>query len=63
MGTIMAFIAIYLMPILCIVFINKSVELVKQIKRGDEQTANLTAWVAITFTLIVYTLVWISIVD
>jgi len=56
----MAFVAVYLMPILCIVFIMKSVELAKQIKRGIENTANITVWVTVSFTLIVYSFVWIS---
>ena len=56
----MAFVAVYLMPILCIVFIMKSVELAKQIKRGNENTANITVWVTVSFTLIVYSFVWIS---
>jgi len=60
MGVLMASVAVYLMPILCIVFIMKSVELAKQIKRGNENTANLTVWVTVSFTLIMYSLVWIS---
>ena len=60
MGSLMAFVAIYLMPILCIVFIMKSIELAKQIKRGNENTANITIWITVSFTLIVYSFVWIS---
>ncbi|MFD1739427.1 hypothetical protein ACFSCX_23380 [Bacillus salitolerans] len=61
MGSLMAFVGVYLMPILCIIFIVKGVELAKQIKRDNENTANLTAWVAISFTLIVYSFVWLGI--
>lgn len=61
MGSIMVFVGVYLMPILCIIFIVKGVELAKQIKRGNENTANLTVWVSITFTLIVYSFVWLGV--
>jgi hypothetical protein len=57
---IIGFIGIYLLPLICILFVVKSVDLAKQIKKGDLNTANNTAWVAITFTIIVYTLVTFS---
>jgi hypothetical protein len=60
---IIAFIGVYLMPLICILFVVKSVDLVKQIKNGDSDTAKNTAWVAITFTIIIYTLVtfaWVN---
>ncbi|CAH0294745.1 hypothetical protein CW306_26985 [Bacillus sp. BA3] len=58
MELLMLFIAIYLTPILCIVFIVASVGLAKKIKRDKEDTAIHTFWVTISFTLIVYSLVW-----
>ncbi len=60
---IIGFIGVYLMPLICILFIVRSVDLAKQIKKGDTDTAKNTTWVAITFTIIIYTLVtlaWIN---
>ncbi|MFD2444111.1 hypothetical protein ACFSO7_08965 [Bacillus sp. CGMCC 1.16607] len=57
---IIGFIGIYLLPLICIIFVVKSVDLAKQIKNGDTNTENNTTWVAITFTIIVYTLVTFS---
>ncbi|NIK12610.1 hypothetical protein [Alkalibacillus almallahensis] len=51
---LMQMVAIYLMPILCIAFVLNTVFLAEKIKNGDEDKDRNTVWVAITFTLIVY---------
>ncbi|MBM7569943.1 hypothetical protein [Aquibacillus albus] len=49
------------MPILCIVLVLNSVGLALKIKDGDENIAGNTAWITITFTLIMYSLVSVMI--
>ncbi|MCL7749584.1 hypothetical protein [Halalkalibacter alkaliphilus] len=58
---IMQWIALYFMPFLCIAFVLSSVNLAKKIKNGDEDTGSNTAWVTVTFTLIIYSLVSVMI--
>lgn len=58
---IMQWVAVYLTPILSIVFVLNSVGLALKIKKGDENIAGNTAWVTITFTLIMYSLVTVMI--
>ncbi|MFC7063441.1 hypothetical protein [Halobacillus seohaensis] len=58
MASVMGMIAIYLTPFLCIGFVFNSIKLAKQIKQGEENITKSSVWVTITFTLIVYSLVW-----
>ncbi|WP_088044602.1 hypothetical protein [Bacillus sp. EAC] len=62
MAIIFSFIGIYLMPILCVALIFCSVELAIKIKKGVEDTLNLTIVVAVLFTLIVYTPIYLFII-
>ncbi|MBM7691600.1 hypothetical protein JOC77_001007 [Peribacillus deserti] len=57
MMKIMQWVALNIMPFLCITFILNCVSLAKKIKKGDENTAKNTIWVTITFTLIMYSLI------
>ncbi|MET3683471.1 hypothetical protein ABID56_001566 [Alkalibacillus flavidus] len=54
---LMQMVAVYLMPILCFAFVLNTVFLAEKIKNGDEDKDKNTFWVAITFTLIVYSFV------
>jgi ABC-type enterochelin transport system permease subunit len=50
--------ALYINPILCILFTFKFVQLLKQIKRGEDNTQLNTFWVGIIFALIVSSITW-----
>ncbi|MDQ0159828.1 hypothetical protein J2S77_001814 [Alkalibacillus salilacus] len=54
---ILQMIAVFLMPILCIVFVLNTVSLALKIKKGKENIAGNTTCITITFTLIMYSLV------
>ncbi|RSL29304.1 hypothetical protein D7Z54_32030 [Salibacterium salarium] len=58
---IMQWVALYFMPFLCVAFVVSSVNLAKKIKNGEEDTGGNTAWVAVTFTLIMYSLVCVMV--
>lgn len=47
----------YLTPIIAIIFFVNCVSLAKKIKKGDDNTANNTAWGAIMFGFIVFSLI------
>lgn len=59
----MVFIAVFVTPFLSIIFVLNSVTLAKKIKKGEEKTGNNTTWIAISFTLITYSLVWAALVQ
>lgn len=48
-------IALFLMPILCIVFCLNLVSILKKVK-SEEKTAVNTAWLTFSFTLIVWSI-------
>ncbi len=50
--------ALYINPILCIFLTFKFVQLLKQIKHGEDNTQLNTFWVAITLAVIVASLTW-----
>ncbi len=57
---ILQWVALNLMPFLCITFILNCVSLAKKIKKGDENTAKNTILVTIAFTLIMYSLIGVA---
>ncbi|WP_096153283.1 MULTISPECIES: hypothetical protein [Bacillus] len=63
MDLFMVLIAIYATPFLCLILVLNSVTLAKKIKKGDENTASNTTWIAVSFTLITYSLVWVALVQ
>ncbi|KUP06307.1 hypothetical protein Q75_09210 [Bacillus coahuilensis p1.1.43] len=52
------FIALFINPLFCCILVLKSVALVKQIHQGNYDTGENTAWVTISFTLIVTSITW-----
>ncbi|PGS48283.1 hypothetical protein [Bacillus sp. AFS041924] len=59
MSLFFSFIGIYLMPIICIVFILSIIGIVKLVIKGKEVRTELTVIVVITFTLMVYTPIYL----
>ncbi len=59
MTTIFSFIGIYLMPFICIVFIISIIDLIKLLINGLEVKKELTIIIVITFTLMVYTPIYL----
>lgn len=55
MDIIFAFIGIFLMPILAIIFCVNLVEIMKKVK-NDQQTTTNTFWMTTAFVLIVWTI-------
>jgi len=56
---IMEWMAYYLMPIFCIVFVLNCVSLAKKIKMGENTSKN-TVWITITFILIIYSIMSVA---
>ncbi|MDQ0232607.1 hypothetical protein [Metabacillus malikii] len=56
---IMEWVAFYLMPFFCIVFVLNCVSLAKKIRIG-ENTAKNTIWITITFLLIIYSIMSVA---
>ena len=52
---VFAFISVYVMPLLAIIFCLNLVEIIKKVKREQPTTAN-TVWLTISFALIVWSI-------
>ncbi|URN92855.1 MAG: hypothetical protein NAG76_13480 [Candidatus Pristimantibacillus lignocellulolyticus] len=53
----MAFIIVFITPIVAIMFFVNVVSLAKKIKKGDENTANNTGWGALMLGYIVFSII------
>ena len=54
-----AFIGLFLMPILCIIFCLNLVSILKKVKHEEKTTVN-TVWLTISFTLIMWSIAWLA---
>ncbi|WP_088068808.1 hypothetical protein [Gottfriedia luciferensis] len=61
MEVIFSFIGIYLMPFICLFFILSVIDLIKLLIKGKEVRTELIVIIVITFTLIVYTPIYLLI--
>lgn len=61
MEVIFSFIGIYLMPFICLFFILSFIDLIKLLIKGKEVRTELIVIIVITFTLIVYTPIYLLI--
>lgn len=59
MPEIFSFIGIYLMPFICIVFILSIIDLIKLLTNSKEVKTELTVIIVVSFTLMVYTPVYL----
>lgn len=55
-----AFIGMFLMPILCVIFCLNLVSIFKKVKHEEKTTVN-TVWLTISFTLIMWSIVWLTV--
>ncbi|MFB5089371.1 hypothetical protein PGC35_19635 [Psychrobacillus sp. PGGUH221] len=53
-----AFIGLFLMPILCIIFCLNLVSILKKVKHEEKTTVH-TVWLTISFTLIMWSIAWL----
>ena len=54
----LAFLILFVSPVIAIVFFFSCVNLFKKIVKGDENTLDLTGWCAIMFGFLVFSIVW-----
>ena len=54
-----AFIGLFLMPIMCIIFCLNLVSILKKVKHEEKTTVN-TVWLTISFTLIMWSIAWLA---
>ncbi|MEK3954753.1 hypothetical protein [Psychrobacillus sp. FSL K6-1464] len=53
-----AYIGLFLMPILCIIFCLNLVSILKKVKHEEKTTVH-TVWLTISFTLIMWSIAWL----
>jgi len=59
MSVIFSFIGAYVMPFICIVFILSFIDLIKLLINGKEVKTELTVIIVVTFTIMVYTPIYL----